>query len=66
MGSVQECPQVVDDYVQKECQRGSVLGPLSGVPEAEVHISRFGIIPKSGQPESGVLSWTSLIQSPGV
>ena len=50
MGSVQECPQVVDDYIQKECQRGSVLGPLSGVPEAEVHISRFGIIPKSGQP----------------
>ena len=36
------------DYLQIELQAGRIVGPL---PDAvSVHTSRFGVIPKSGQP----------------
>ena len=52
MRSVATCPQVVDEYISKECGRGTMLGPLpsSMLAELDVHINRFGIIPKSGRP----------------
>ena len=39
---------VISDYLDKEVQLGRVVGPLSG--DTAVHISRFGVVPKSSQP----------------
>ena len=41
MQSAEENPQVVRDYLEAERKRGVLLGPF------ELHLSRFGVIPKS-------------------
>lgn len=45
-----EHPEVVENYLSEEVAQGRVSGPFtySSVPDA--HISRFGVIPKSHQP----------------
>ena len=47
MKSAKEHPQVVDDYIMKECLAGRLLGPLDPQMFTEVQVSRFGVIPKS-------------------
>ncbi len=40
-------PQVVTDYLQKECSLGRMLGPFSEAePLPRLHFTRFGAIPK--------------------
>ena len=41
-------PSVISDYLDKEVRLGRVVGPLPG--DTAVHISRFGVVPKSSQP----------------
>ena len=47
--SADEHCQVVTDYLEAEQCRGSVLGPFSREEVPGVHLSRFGVIPKSHQ-----------------
>ena len=47
MKSAKEHPQVVDDYIMKECLAGRLLGPLDPQMFTEVQVSRFGVITKS-------------------
>ena len=39
---------MVEQYLAKECGLGRVVGPL--MPDGRIHVSRFGVIPKSHQP----------------
>ena len=48
MQSARDYPEVVDNYLEKECSLGRVVGPLGGMEG--VHINRFGVIPKASQP----------------
>ena len=41
-------PQPVAEFIQVEVQAGRIIGPLRDIPQA--HVSRFGVIPKQGQP----------------
>ena len=43
-------PQVIDNYLLSEVQFGRVAGPFSQPPLPDLHVSRFGIIPKRHQP----------------
>lgn len=47
MLSARERPEVVRDYLAKECAEGRILGPLDPTQFPFVHTSRFGVIPKS-------------------
>ena len=52
MRSVADAPEVVQSYIAKELAEGRVVGPwpvASKLAEG-VHVSRFGVIPKSHQP----------------
>ena len=42
---------VIDDYLQTELAKGRVAGPFPAPPLPNLHISRFGIIPKKHQPD---------------
>ena len=44
--SALEHPEVVSNYLAEECSRDRVLGPFSSADLPEVHVSRFGVIPK--------------------
>lgn len=50
MQSASDHSQVIDEYLRNECATQRIAGPypISQVPE--VHISRFGVIPKKSQP----------------
>lgn len=50
MLSAHDNPQVVQQYLEKECSQGHIVGPmpLQALPHAQ--ISPFGVIPKSNQP----------------
>ena len=50
MLSAVEHPEVVAEYLLKEKERGVLLGPFQRSDVPEVVISRFGVIPKGGQP----------------
>ena len=50
MRSAEENGQVVRDYLQAEKQRGVLLGPFLRLEVSGVHLSRFGVIPKSNSP----------------
>ena len=50
MYSTQDHPQVVRNYLRDELMRGTVLGPFVPEEVPEIHINRFGVIPKSHQP----------------
>ena len=43
-------PEVIDAYIAKEVQAGRVVGPFPAPPVPHLHISPFGVIPKSHQP----------------
>ena len=46
MGSAIEHPEVVREYLAKECAEGRVLGPLPMQAVWGVQVSKFGVIPK--------------------
>jgi hypothetical protein len=48
--SAYEHPEIVDAYLQNEVSLGRVTGPFETPPLPDLHISSFGVIPKSGQP----------------
>ena len=50
MSSADENPQVIDDYLAKEVSAGNIFGPFSPSLLPDVHINRFGVIPKKYQP----------------
>ena len=50
MKSAEENHQVVTDYLEAERCRRVILGPFSREEVPGVHLSRFGVIPKSHQP----------------
>ena len=50
MLSALEHPEVVEKYLQEECRMGRVLGPFDPEELPGLHISKFGVIPKSNQP----------------
>ena len=41
-----EHPDVVQEYIDKECARGRVLGPFPRSSMPHLHVSPFGVIPK--------------------
>ena len=52
MQSAEENPMVGDNYLVIECKQGRVVGPLSEselTAMSELHVSRFGVIPKGHQ-----------------
>ena len=46
--SANEHPSVVDEYLNKEVSLGRVFGPTHAPPLQNLHVSRFGLIPKKG------------------
>jgi len=46
MPSATAHPEVISDYLATECSEGRVIGPLHPEQFPQVHISRFGVIPK--------------------
>ena len=46
-----ERPEVIDGYLSKEVELGRVVGPLERGHFPEVHVSRFGLVPKNHQPD---------------
>lgn len=44
-------PKVIDDYLLKETNLGRVAGPFITSPLPNLHISRFGVIPKKSNNE---------------
>ena len=47
MESARSHPEVVTDYLQKECSLGRMLGPFSETEALPcLHVNRFGVIPK--------------------
>lgn len=44
-------PVVIDNYLAKEVGLGRVVGPLIQDQFPEVHVSRFGLVPKNHQPD---------------
>ena len=66
MRSVADAPEVVQSYIAKELAEGRVVGPwpvASKLAEG-VHVSHFGVIPKSHQPGKWRLI-VDLSHSPG-
>lgn len=49
MLSAKKNPQIIEDYLAKECAAGNILGPFP-LNTLAVHINRFGAIPKKHQP----------------
>lgn len=47
MPSAMEHAAVVDEYLGKECSEGRMVGPLDPKEWPNVHVSPFGVIPKS-------------------
>ena len=50
MRSALDHPSFIDDYLVTEVLCGRVPGPFTNSPFPDLHISRFGVIPKSNQP----------------
>ena len=49
--SADEHPEIISDYIDKECSLGRILGPFSPNDiEPPVQVSRFGVIPKGHTP----------------
>ena len=47
--SAEQHPEIVDRYLAKECRLGRVRGPWEATQLPDIHISRFGVIPKPHQ-----------------
>ena len=50
MASAALNPSVIDGYLQTELEKGRVAGPFPFPPYPDLHVSRFGVIPKKNQP----------------
>ena len=50
MCSSSEHPSVIDSYLQSKVSSHRVAGPFPAPPFPSLHISHFGVIPKSHQP----------------
>ena len=50
MSSALVHPSVIDAYLETEVSCGRVAGPFATMPCPELHVSRFGVIPKNNQP----------------
>ena len=50
LSSAEQNPEVVRAYLQEEVDLGRVIGPLPKESSHGIHISPFGVIPKSGKP----------------
>lgn len=50
MLSATQNPEVIEDYLRKETGVGNILGPFQMGTAPNVHINRFGVIPKKYQP----------------
>ncbi len=46
--SANEHPAVIDEHLNKEISLGRVFGPTQTPPLNNLHVSRFGVIPKKG------------------
>ena len=46
--SANEHPAVIDEYLKKEVSLGRIFGPRQAPPLQNLHVSRFGLIPKKG------------------
>ena len=46
MASARDHPEVIREYLAKECSEGKVIGPLDPACFPMVHTSRIGVIPK--------------------
>ena len=49
MYSAREHPQIIQDYLHKECAQGRMLGPFGAAEMASLppcHVNQFGVIPK--------------------
>ena len=44
-------PNVIDKYLADEIQARRVAGPFDTPPFPNVHVSRFGVIPKKNKPD---------------
>ena len=53
-------PSVIDNYLQIEQVKGWVAGPFSTSPLPNLHICRFGVIPKKHQPNK----WRLILDLP--
>ena len=51
MSSASSNPSVVDDYLKKQSDHGSIAGPFSDNPINGLHFNRSGLIPKPVQGE---------------
>ena len=49
MRSAYEHPEVVSEYLARECQANRVLGPFASSPIQQLQVSSFGVIPKRQQ-----------------
>ena len=49
--SASEHPEVIDEYLLSELQESRVTGPFAHSEVPAAHVSRFGVIPKSHQPD---------------
>ena len=50
MHSATQHPEIIDQYIQKECKAGTLVGPFQPQDiSPPVHISQFGVIPKGHQ-----------------
>ena len=49
MLSSKDNPNVVEEYLEKEVEKGNILGPFLPETAPRVHINRFGVIPKKHQ-----------------
>ena len=43
-------PQVINEYIKQESEAGNIIGPFPKELAPNVHINRFGVIPKKHQP----------------
>ena len=50
MQSARQNAQVIQDYLTKEIHSGNILGPFNPQSFTNLHINRFGVIPKKHQP----------------
>ena len=59
--SANEHPSVIDEYLNKEVSLGRVFGPTHAPPLQNLHVRRFGVIPKKGNAWRLILDLSILV-----
>ena len=49
MQSASQNPQVIEEYIRKEVEKGNIAGPFTSDVAPKVHVNRIGAIPKKYQ-----------------